>query len=161
MRVTTFRSAVAGAVGVVLVTALTGCGSHGDTAAAGGYCQELKTDKAYFRSLDGDHPDLTRLDDMFGRLQALAADAPAGVASDWRTVDSTVTTIEAALDDAGLEPDDLARMQQGHLPEGADLDKVAALVPTLQALSGTRVNEAADHIAHDAEVSCGLDLQAG
>jgi hypothetical protein len=160
MRTTT----ITGALGLALAaTALVGCGpSHsGAGRAADGYCRELRTDKAYFLSLDSDRPDLTRLDDMFGRLHSLAADAPAGVATDWKTVDTAVTTIEGALTDAGLKPDDLAEMQKGKVPAGVDLDKLATLAPQMAALSGHEVNDAANRIARDAKASCGFDLQAG
>jgi hypothetical protein len=153
---------IPGTIGLALAaTALAACGSHGKDAASGDYCRALNTDKAYFQSFDSRTPDLTRLDDMFGRLHSLAASAPAGVASDWKTVDTAVTTVEGALSDAGLKPDDLAEMQKGKIPEGVDLDKLAALGPRMKALSGTAVNDAADHIAADAKAVCGFDLTAG
>ena len=128
--------------------------------ASGSYCQELKADKAYFQSLDGTEPDLTRLDDVFGRMHSLAAAAPADVASDWSTLDTMVSNIEAALADAGLKPDDLATMQKGQLPEGVNLDKVAALTPKMRALSGKKATAAVNHIVQGAKTSCSLDLTA-
>ena len=93
---------------------------------------------------------------MFDRLHSLAAAAPAGVASDWKTVD----TIEGALSDVGLRPDDLAEMQKGKVPEGVDLDKFATLAPKMATLSGTEIIDAADAIAKDAKASCGFDLRS-
>jgi hypothetical protein len=148
---------VTGTIGLALATTtLAACGSHGTAGASGDYCQELTTDKTFFQSLDGSKPDLTRLDDMFRRMHSLAAAAPAGVASDWKTLDRAVSTIEGALADAGLTPDDLAEMQKGQVPAGVDVDKLAALAPTMKALAGSQVNDAADHIAADAKSGCEL-----
>jgi hypothetical protein len=152
-------SIISGTLGTALAaTALAACGSHSKAAASGDYCRALKADKAYFQGFDSRRPDLTRLDDMFARLHSLAATAPAGVASDWKTVDRTVTTIQVALSDAGLKPDDLALMQKGKVPDGVDLDKLADLAPKMAELSGTEVTDAADEIARDAKASCGFDL---
>lgn len=141
-------------------TTLAACGSHDQKAAGSGYCQELRTDKAFFQTLAGSRPDLNRLGEAFRRMHSLAAAAPAGVAADWKTLDSAVSTIEGALADAGLQPDDLAALQNGDVPDGVDLDKLAALGPKMKALSGSQVNDAADRIAADAKSACGIDLTA-
>ena len=143
-------------------TTLAACGASDSHASApsSGYCQELKSDKTYFLSLDSDRPDLTQIDQVFERIHALAAAAPSQVAGDWMTLDTAVTTIEGALSNAGLEPDDLADLGKGEIPEGVDLDKLPALGTKLTALSGTEVNDAADRIAKDAKDSCGFDLHS-
>ena len=154
---------VIGAVSLALAaTVITGCGSK-DTgsAASRGYCQELKTDKAYFRSLAGTgEPDLATIRETFRRVHALAAAAPSEVSGDWRTVDSTVTTVEGVLHDSGLSPDDFAAIQRGEIPEGIDVEKLAALAPKLQTLGGPAMNKAADRIAANARSRCGIDLTA-
>jgi acetyl-CoA acetyltransferase len=148
-------------VGALALTAaaLGACGSHG-AASASGYCQELKTDKAYFQSLNSADPDISRLDDAFTRMHSLAKAAPAAVAEPWKTLDGAVTTIEDALDEAGISLDDLARMQDGEMPDGVDLEKIAALGPRLEALGGQEVDDAAQRIAEHAKDQCGVDLQS-
>ena len=42
----------------------------------------------------------------------------------------------------------------------ACLPNPATLGPKMKALSGPEVNDAADHIARDAQVSCGIALKA-
>lgn len=156
MRIVTTTAAAA----VLALAAATfgACGSRDTADASGSYCQQLKTDKAYFLSLDSDQPDLTRLDQVFTRMHALAAAAPKEVAADWKTLDTAVTTVESALHDAGLKPDDLAALQEGQVPDGVDVDKLAGLGPKMKALSGSEVNDAADRIAADAESACGVTL---
>jgi hypothetical protein len=85
------------AVGLMLAgTALTACGSSdsGSSDSSGDYCSELKSDKAFFGTLDGSDPDLSKLDEVFTRMHTLADEAPAEVAADWKTLDGAFTTIE-------------------------------------------------------------------
>jgi hypothetical protein len=150
-----------GAIGLSLAaTVLVGCGSDNSGSASGDYCGELKSDKAFFASLGGSDPDLSRLDEVFQRMHTLADNAPGDVASDWKTLDAAVTTIEKALAEAGLKPSDLAAMQNGQMPAGADLQKLQALAPKLQSLNSSDVSEAAARIASNAKDTCGIDLQS-
>jgi hypothetical protein len=154
---------VIGAAVLTLATGLlAGCGGGGGggSSASGGYCDELKTDKAYFAALSGSDSDASKLGDAFGRIHSLAGDAPANVAADWKTLDGAITTIESALNSAGLTPDDLAGLQSGKVPPGVDLSKLQALAPKLEQLSSSGVSKAADNIAADAKKSCGVDLTA-
>ena len=150
------------AVAVLATAAVTlgACGSPDRTDAAGRYCQELRTDKAFFLALDSATPDLTRIDQVFSRMHSLAHDAPPAVADDWRKLDTAVTTIEDALGKAGVKTTDLAALQKGRVPAGVDVAELAALGPKLQALSGPSVDHAAARIAGHARSACGVDLQA-
>jgi hypothetical protein len=153
---------VIGSVALSLAaTVLTACGSGGGgSSASGNYCSELKSDKAYFQSLSGSNPDLSKLDQVFQRMHQLAADAPSDISSDWKTLDNAITTLENALKEAGIKPSDLASIQNGQPPPGVDLSKLQALAPKLQALSSTDVSSAANRIAKNAKDSCGVDLTA-
>jgi hypothetical protein len=153
-------NAVIGSLTLGLTAAvLTACGSNGgSSSSSGGYCEELKADKAYFESLSGSNADLGNLDQVFAKVHALAGDAPDNVSSDWKKLDDAVSTIESALKDAGLKASDLAAMQKGQVPPGVDLSKLQALAPKLQSLSSGDVTTAADNIAADAKKNCGVDL---
>jgi hypothetical protein len=142
-------------------TVLVACGSNGGgSSSAGDYCSELKADKAYFATLNGSNPDLSRLDEVFQRMHTLADDAPDDVAADWKTLDGAVTTIENALKEAGIKPSDLAAIQKGQMPPGVDMAKLQALAPKLQALNSSDVSAAADRIASNAKDKCGVDLKS-
>jgi hypothetical protein len=144
---------------VVAGSALAGCGSKGNSAGASGdYCSQLKADKAYFATLNGSDQSFGKLDEMFQRVHSLAAVAPSEVAPDWKTLDTAVTTFQNALKEAGIKPSDLAAMQKGQLPPGADLQKLQALGPKLQSLSSSDVTSAAQAIAKNAKEKCGVDL---
>lgn len=143
-------------------TVLVACGSNGgsSSSSSGDYCSELKTDKAYFDSLSGSNPDLSRLDEVFQRMHTLAGDAPDDVAADWKTLDGAITTIENALKEAGIKPSDLAAIQKGQMPPGVDMSKLQALGPKLQSLNSSDVSAAADRIASNAKDTCGVDLKS-
>jgi len=153
---------VFGAVGLILAgSALTACGSgdsNSESSGGGDYCSELKSDKAFFGTLDGSDPDLSKLDEVFSRMHTLADEAPAEVADDWKTLDDAFTTIENALKEAGLKPSDLGNLQNGQVPPGVDTSKLQALIPKLQSLSSGEVTEAASRIAANAKAECGVDL---
>ncbi len=142
-------------------TVLAACGS-GDSgsSASGGYCDELKADKTYFESLTGSNADASNLDTVFSKVHTLAADAPANVSDDWKTLDGAISTIEDALATAGLKPSDLAGLQSGKLPPGVDASKLQAILPKLQSLNTSDVSDAAQNIADDAKKTCNVDLTA-
>jgi len=154
--------ATATTVAVLAMAAATlgACGSDDkeEAATSSDYCQELEADKVYFQSLNGSDPDLSKLDTVFDKMHSLAAAAPNDVASDWKTVDTALTTIESALEEAGVSVADLAALQKGDVPDGVDMSKLAALGPKLQALNDSDVTDASNHIAENAKTACGVDL---
>jgi hypothetical protein len=140
-------------------TLLAACGGGGSSSSSsGGYCDELKSDKAYFESLSGSNADMSKLDAVFAKMHTLAGKAPDNVASEWKTLDNAVTTVEGALKAAGIKPSDLASMQSGQVPKDVDPAKLQAVLPKLQALNSSDVSAAADKIAADAQKTCGVDL---
>jgi len=156
-------NAVIGATALALAaTVLTACGggNSSSSASGGGYCDELKADKTYFDSLSGSNSDVSNLDTVFQKVHELAADAPDNVSDDWQTLDGAISTIEDALQSAGLKASDLAALQKGQIPKGVDVSKLQALAPKLQALSSSNVSDAADRIAADAKKTCDVDLTA-
>jgi hypothetical protein len=152
------QTLVGAAVLTVAASVLTACGGGGGSSASGDYCDELKSDAAFFNDLDSSNPDLSRMDEIFSRMHTLADDAPDEVADDWQTLDDAVSTIESALKDAGLKASDLGDLQSGQVPQGVDPSKLQALLPKLQALSSGDVSAAAQRIASNAKDKCDVDL---
>ena len=159
------------AVGTAALTlataALAGCGSSNNNSSASGsgnYCADLKADKSFVSGFSasgsGNSPDLSKLDEVFSRMHALAQEAPSAVASDWKTLDGAITEIQSALKSAGLKPSDLASLEAGQLPKGVDPSKLQAMVPKLQALSSSDVSKAASAISSNAKSACGVDLSS-
>lgn len=148
------RLSIAIAALTLSLGSLTACGSDANSA----YCKELKSDKAYFDSFSGDSPDLSKLDDAFNRLHSLADKAPDEIADDWKTLDKAITSITNALKDAGIDFGDIAKMQQGQLPKGADPQKIAALAPKLQAMASAKVKTASKNIEKHAKDTCDVTL---
>jgi hypothetical protein len=150
------RTYIAAAALALSISSLTACG--GSSGADSAYCKELKTDKTYFSSLSGSSPDVGKLDEAFKRLHSLADKAPDDVKDDWKTLDSAITSITDALKDAGISFADIAKMQQGQIPKGADPTKLAALAPKLEAMSSDKVEKASKAIEKHAKSTCKVTL---
>ena len=150
------RTQITLAAFALALASLTACGSDADSA----YCKELKSDKAYFESFSGSDPDFSKIDEAFDRLHSLADKAPDEVADDWKVLDGAITSITEALEDAGISFADIGKMQQGQMPEGADPQKLAALAPKLQELSGAKFDKASKAIEKHAKDTCDVTLAA-
>jgi hypothetical protein len=148
------RTHIAVAALALSLGSLTACGSDADSA----YCKELKSDQTYFKSFSSGSPDLEKLDEAFDRMHSLADKAPDDISEDWKVLDGAITSITSALKDAGVSFADIAKIQQGQAPAGADPEKLAALAPKLQALSGAKVDKAAKAIEKHAKDTCDVKL---
>jgi hypothetical protein len=148
------RTSIALAALALSLGSLTACGSDANSA----YCKELKSDKAYFDSFSGSSPDVSKLDEAFNRLHSLADKAPDDIKDDWTTLDNAITSITKALKDAGISFGDIAKMQQGQLPKGADPQKLAELAPKLQAMGSGKVKTASKNIEKHAKDTCKVTL---
>src|SRR3982751_651724 len=75
------------AVLAMAAATLGACGSDDEKKAdtPSDYCQELKSDKVYFQSLNGSDPDLSKLDTLFEKMHSLAAAAPSDIAAGRKT----------------------------------------------------------------------------
>lgn len=139
---------------VFAVGVLSGCGG-GDTEA---YCDDLKDAKSTFDSMsDGD---LENFDEVFPAFEKLSGEAPDEVKDDWKTLNDAMQELKAALEDAGVTPDDLAGLTSGDIPEGADAQKLAELPDKLQKLNSSELSDAGDNVAEHADEECDIDLNS-
>jgi hypothetical protein len=151
------RTQITLAAFALALTTLTACGSDASSA----YCKDLKSDKAYFDTFSSSSPDFSKLDEALKRFHSLAGEAPDDVADDWKVIDNAFGTVEKALEDAGVKLSDLPKMLQGQIPPGADPQKLAALGPKLQALSGAKFDKAGKAIEKHAKDTCNVKLGLG
>lgn len=142
------------AVLALSVGALSACGSDG---ADSQYCDDLKSAKENYGGLGSG--DTGQLDDVFTTFHKLAKEAPAEVQEPWETMDSSVTTVEKTLADAGIKVSQLAEIQAGKLPEGLDQEKLVEVGAKLQALSDADFQKATKDIEAHAKKVCGVTLQ--
>lgn len=148
------HKAVLVAVATLMSGMLTACGGGGDTGA---YCDSLKTAKADFGSLESG--DVANFEKAFDTLHELADEAPDDVKDDWETLDGALTDMEKALQDAGIKVSDLEGMvNNGEIPEGADMEKLATLSDDLGAITSGKVEEAGNNIEKHAKDECDVDL---
>ena len=151
--------------GLVLAAGvLTGCGGgDADTGATDTetYCTQLKADKEYFNAFGGGDVDPSQFGEALDRFHGLADAAPDDIAPQWDVLDGTLSEIERALAEAGIKAEDLEGLQEGEIPEGVDMGKLAGLAPKLQELNSPELQDAAKAIQTHAKDTCDVNLDGG
>ena len=142
---------------------LTGCGGgdDADTAATDTetYCTELEASKKYFRTFSGGgSSDASEFGTAIEKFHSLADAAPDDIAPSWDVLDGALSELERALAEAGITTDDLAGLQQGEIPKGVDMAKLAKLAPKVQALDSPELRDAGKEIRTHAKDECGVTL---
>ena len=144
---------------VLLASSLAACGGGGGGGEDSDYCKDLKKAAKSFGGLkSGD--DLGSLDEVFKTFHKLADEAPSEVDADWKKLDGAIATVEKALKDAGLSADDLAKIQQGQVPEDVDTSKLQGLASEMSKLSSSDFTKASKSIETHAKKTCKVDLDA-
>jgi hypothetical protein len=152
------------ALSTIVMTAalLAGCGSGGGGARTDTYCKELKKAKSDFAPLGSGTPDFSKFDAVIATFHKLAGDSPSAVHSNWKTLDTGLTTLQKDLKDAGISMKDLGPISQGQLPPGMTQNDLAALAPKLQAafakLDDPKFKSASDKIEKHAKSTCHVNL---
>lgn len=146
--------ALAGAA--LLGGVLAGCGGGDDGGSSGDYCKDIKDASTTFGSLSGG--DVADLDDVFDAMHSLSKEAPSEVKDDWKTMDEALGSVEKALSDAGLKFSDLANIQKGKIPKGADMSKLTGLASEFAKISNAKFTKASENIEKHAKDVCKVDL---
>ena len=131
--------------------ALAGCGGGG-----GAYCDSLKEANSDFKTLDDG--DFGQMDKAFDRMQSLADEAPPEIEKEWKILDSAITDMREALDNAGISFADLGKIQTGEMPDGFDESKMTALAAEMQKVGSQEFQDASTTIEKHAKSECKVDL---
>jgi hypothetical protein len=149
------KTPLAVASAALLAATLAGCGGS-DDGPDSEYCKDLKAASTQFDSLSSN--DVTQLDEAFKTFHTLADEAPSEVKEDWATLDKGITSVEKALDDAGLKFSDFAELQEGKMPEGVDVAKLQGLATEFQKLDSAEFDKSSKAIEKHAKDVCKVDL---
>jgi hypothetical protein len=152
-RILSAAAAVALGLGV-----LTACGGGDDGAAASGYCDDLKATKTNLDAIQ--EGDLSSLEKAADQIHTLRDEAPDQVSADWKVLSDGFDKILAAFQDAGLDADDIANLQDGQMPDGVDMTALQNAMTEIQDLSSEDFTKAGDEISKHAKDECDVDLQA-
>jgi hypothetical protein len=140
--------------GVMTIAALSAC-SGGDGPDSD-YCKDLEAAEPSLESLKSNGAE--QLQDVFKVTHKLADEAPGDVKDAWETYDEAISSIEKALEDAGVGPKELASLQRGEVPDGVDQEKLRGLPATFQKLDSPAVAKASTQIATHAKEVCKLSF---
>ena len=124
--------------------------------SAAGYCSSVGSVQQDFESFEAS--DFSNFDEFTERVEGLADEAPDEVKDDWKVLADAFRAFVAALENAGLEPADLAGLSDGEIPEGTDLAALQEALTQVQALGTDEVQQATDNIEKHAKDECNLDF---
>jgi hypothetical protein len=130
--------------------------SESGAASASDYCDALQEAKSEIDALEGG--DVAQFEAVFETISDLAEQAPEEVAAEWQTLDATLTGLQDALAEAGLEFADLEALSSGQTPEGVTPQQLQKLAQRFQSFNSPDVNQAGETITQHAEDECGIDL---
>ncbi len=144
---------------VLMAVSLTACS---DSGGSGDYCDTLKDSQTQFADLNFVTLSDDEFNDLRDRVGTLEDQAPSDVSNDWGTLGDKLDKLDefkTLLDDAGIGPGDIESLQQGNLPEGADLAKLQELAPKLQEfVTDPSLTEAQQAIKENAKSECDITL---
>lgn len=130
---------------------LSGCGGGTDA-----YCDELESTQKDFEDFEGS--DFSNFEEFTDRVEEFADDAPDEVKDDWKVLAEAFKAFVKALEDAGLEPEDLEGLASGEIPEGVDMEALTEAMTEAQALGSEEFQKATENIEKHAKDECDIDL---
>lgn len=129
------------------------------SGSSGDYCDTLKDSQTQFADLNFSTLSDAEFNDLLDRVGTLEDQAPSDVSDDWGTLGNKLDEFKTLLDDAGIGLGDIESLQQGNLPEGADLAKLQELAPKLQEfVTDPSLEEAQQAIKENAKSECDITL---
>ncbi len=144
---------------VLMTVMLSACSDGGGESSSADYCDTLKDSQSQFSDLDLTRLSEAEFSELGDRFDTLEEQAPTEVADDWATVGDKLDEFKGLLDEAGLRLEDIATLQQGKLPEGADPAKLEELAPKMQEFtSDPSLDNAKDAIRENAKSECDITL---
>lgn len=139
---------------------LSACGGSADGSEDGSadsaYCGALSDAKTHFAVLQ--EGDVERFDEAFAGLHELAGESPESLSKDWRAFDGSLVSLETAFADIGLDISDLATINAGEIPKGADAGDLAQVPDLLLEHLGSEFTSSATNIERHALEECDIEL---
>ncbi len=119
--------------------------------AGGGYCDELDAAQGDFEALASG--DASSIDKTFQAFSDLGDAAPPEVADDWKVINDAFGGLQASLESAGVDLQDLST---GKLPKDVDPQKLQTLQSDVKKLQSPDFQAAGQNISDYAETECGI-----
>ncbi|GAB3262486.1 hypothetical protein [Nocardioides dilutus] len=135
----------------IAASLLSGCGGGTDS-----YCDALKETQKDFENFEGS--DFSSFEEFTDQVEEFADDAPDEVKDDWKVLAEAFKAFVKALEDAGLEPEDLEGLSSGEIPEDVDMEALTEAMTEAQALGSEEFQKATENIEKHAKEECDIDL---
>lgn len=151
----------------VLALSLVGCSesddSNGsndaDAGSAEAYCAVLTEVRDNVSALNFADISQEEFDELTSDIERLEESASGTSQESWKLLGDTLGELDTSLEDAGVSISDLPQLEQGQVPNGVDVEKLAALSQSLQELlSNPKLADATEQLRASAERDCGIDL---
>ncbi len=127
--------------------------SESESSEANGYCAELEAAQGDFEALASGDP--SSIDKTFQTFSDLGDSAPPEVAEDWKVINDAFGGLQASLESAGVNLQDLST---GTLPEDVNPRKLQGLQAEVQKLQSQDFQTAGQNISDYAQSECGIDF---
>jgi hypothetical protein len=145
------RSTVVLASLAVTVSLLSGCSGDEDSK----YCDDLASAEENFRSLET--ADFSNFGEFAEQVEGLAKDAPSEVKDDWKVISDSFNSFIDALEELGLEPQDLGK----ELPPGVDPNAFTEAMAIARTWSEAAFTDASEAIDKHAKDECNFEFTGG
>lgn len=147
-----------------IATVITAAGCAADGAPPSGvpestYCESFADSRSAFQDMASGH--IVSFEAAFAVFHDLAAQAPPAVSSQWATLDGAFGAFEKALDEAGMDVEQLdAVVSEGKVPEGVDVFEMQRLMGQMERFGSTEFAAAAGAIEKHGQDECGVDVSS-
>lgn len=134
-------------------------GDGGGEASGGDYCAELADAKTTLEGFGGQETGPEEVEQFFSTMHDLADAAPSEIESQWQQIDTSITDLEDAIEQSGIDLAQFAEVQQGgQLPEGVTQEDLQSVLTAAQDFASEANSEAFDAIEEHGEAECDVDL---
>jgi len=144
------RFAAATVSTALAVVVLNACGGGSDTDE---YCDAIESTQGDLSAIDTPTPTNEAFSDALSAIQDIADKAPSSSKDDWQTVADKLAAVQKALEDAGMNLEDLTDPSKLGSADPSDMEAIQKSVTDLG-----EVQEIASNLQTEVKEDCNIDL---
>ena len=129
---------------------LSACGGGSDTSE---YCDAIESTQGDLSAIDTTKPTNEAFSDALSAIQDIADKAPSSSKDDWQTVADKLAAVQKALEDAGLNIEDMTDPSKLGSADPSDMEAIQKSVTDLG-----EVQEVQSNLQTEVKEDCNIDL---